>query len=117
MKRRICGSSSTTSTSGGWPCGSSVGIVIGVALGRGGRRARQRQRETERDSAAGAVLGRDAPAVRVHDRAADGQPQAEPAALARRRLEELLEHLLLLAGRKARPVVGHLELDGLAGGA
>src|SRR5262245_18191554 len=108
MKRRICGSSSTTSTSGGWPCASSVGIVLGFPFGRGGRRARERKREAEGDSAAGAVLCRDAPAVRVHDGAADGQTQAEPAALARGRLEELLEYLLLLAGGKSGPVVGHL---------
>src|SRR5262245_7242692 len=109
MKRRICGSSSTTSTSAARLCASSVVIVVGFGQGGGGGRARERQREPERHPAGGPVLRLDASAVGVHDRAADRQPQAEAPPLAGGHAEELLEHLLLLAGRQARAVVGHLE--------
>src|SRR3954468_17891965 len=89
------------------------GIVRHHARGR----VAQRQREQERDAAAGDVLRPDAPAVRAHDAAADGQPETGAAAADGPGAAELLDHLVLGARRQAGTVVGDLDRDvAVAGG-
>src|SRR5262245_57927173 len=75
-----------------------------------------RQREEEGDAAARKVLGPDASAVRADDALADRQAQTRAAPLARIGLVELLEHLVLAAGRQARAAVGDLDREVLVGG-
>src|SRR6267378_5871382 len=108
-KRRICGSSSTTTTQG-----SGRASATG-ALGRA-RRLAGGQGEPEDGAAVAAVLAPDASAVGLDDGAADREP--EPGAAARAHAVELLEDLALLAGRQPRPAVGdvHDDLVALATG-
>src|SRR5256886_2731962 len=101
-KRRICGSSSTTTTQG-----SGRASATG-ALGRP-RRLTGRQREAEQRAATRPGLAPDAPAVGLDDRAADREPQA--GAAARADAVELVEDLLLLPGGQAGAAVGDLHDD------
>src|SRR5438093_685720 len=104
-KRRICGSSSTRTTTGS-----------GIERNRRRWRPAQWQREEEGHAAFGQVLGPDAPAVRLDHAATDGEAEAGAAATRGVSLVELLEHLFFFAGRQARAAVGGRGGGGACGG-
>src|SRR5205814_825676 len=72
-----------------------------------------RQRKSKRRSPAVAILGPDAPAVRLDNPLADGQAQADAArvaiGIAARRAEEFMKHLLRWTARQARAAIEHFN--------
>src|SRR5439155_18116580 len=100
---RIWGSSSMTTTTGS-----------GIRGHRGRRLAGEWKREEKRHAALGQILRPDVPAVRLDDAQRDRETEAG-ATTAGAPAIELLEHLVFLAARKTRPVVGNFHRDGFAG--
>ena len=93
---RICGSSSTSKTSG---LSSVIARLVPSRPSRPLARVAsaslvERQREAERRAAPAALVDPDAAAVRAHDAAADRQPEAHAAALALAHAVELVEDAL-----------------------
>src|SRR4029453_16092886 len=119
-KRRICGSSSMRTISGGPEVLPPAFGSRSGAIAHGGRALLHRERKAHGHAAARAVLGPDAAAVRAHDPARDREPEARsPHRRSPLGAVELLEDQLLLAGPKPRPSVGDFDDDrpsGVLGG-
>src|SRR5947209_18795859 len=85
----------------------------GIRGHRGRRLAGEWNREEKRHAALGQILRPDVPAVRLDDAQRDRETEAG-ATTAGAPAIELLEHLVFLAARKTRPVVGNFDRDGVA---
>src|SRR5207245_11258903 len=82
--------------------------------GHGGRGlAGERKREEKRHAALGQILRPDVPAVRLDDAQRDRETEAGATAAGAPAIE-LLEHLVFLAARASRPVVGYFHRDAFA---